>query len=371
LPGLDPRGRLFSPCQDLCFFSSNGESSIFGVFDGNGKQGDQISTFCVKTADKFFSETMQNYRLCPLNLLTDMLTEFQTRLKDPTLGFDMLNSGCCCVLVLIHKKTLYLLNVGNCRAVLGTRSNKNPVSTVFGSIREENSFLKNIAKKRLQGFESTLNAIQLTVEHVTDNKAEFLRILRTGGRMQQASDSAGIKNGPYRILKNYSRAPGITFTRSIGNIILEEAGVIAEPDTNVYELEREDEIIILGSSGLWAVISNEDAVNFVATYRHQTVRDVTQSMALEEINTKNCCIAQLLCEEARIRWLAMVENEDSVIDDICCVVFEFDQSVERIVLTTYSTSLEGIDFNALKKADNLRRMQINREREYLKSFHGL
>jgi len=31
----------------------------------------------------------------------------------------------------------------------------------------------------------------------------------------------------------------------------------------------------------------------------------------------------MLCEEARIRWLAIVEHEDVMIDDISAVIIEF------------------------------------------------
>jgi serine/threonine protein phosphatase PrpC len=362
---------MFTLCQDVCFFSSNGDSSIFGVFDGNGKQGDQISTFCVKGADDFFSEMMKNYAEHPKDLLSDILTELVTRLKDPALGVDMLNSGCCCVLVLIHNSVLYVLNVGNCRAVLGSQSKKNLIPATVGPLREEKHFLREIAKKRLEKSEKTLAAVQLTVDHTTDNKNEFLRILRAGGRMQQATDSAGNKVGPYCILKNHSNAPGIVFTRSIGNLIAEEIGVSAKPDTIVHELGIEDEIVVLGSSGLWAVMTNEDVVNFVATFRHEAVRDVTQSMVFEEVNTTNCCIAQLLCEEARIRWLAIVENEDSMIEDISCVIFEFDKRTERKIMTTYSTSLESIDIFAQQRKNELRKTELKIEKTLFKSKTNL
>mmetsp|Transcript_14440 Transcript_14440/g.14486 ORF Transcript_14440/g.14486 Transcript_14440/m.14486 type:complete len:108 (-) Transcript_14440:29-352(-) len=42
-----------------------------------------------------------------------------------------------------------------------------------------------------------------------------------------------------------------------------------------------------------------------------------------KISSDNTCIAQLLCEEARMRWYAIVEEEDVIIDDISCVIIEF------------------------------------------------
>jgi hypothetical protein len=37
---------------------------------------------------------------------------------------------------------------------------------------------------------------------------------------------------------------------------------------------------------------------------------------------RNACIAHLLCEEARVRWKEIVEEEDVIIDDISVVVVE-------------------------------------------------
>ena len=51
------------------------------------------------------------------------------------------------------------------------------------------------------------------------------------------------------------------------------------------------------------------------------------------VDASNCCIAQMLCEEARLRWFTIVEEEDVFIDDISCVVIEFDRVSESLVST--------------------------------------
>ena len=39
----------------------------------------------------------------------------------------------------------------------------------------------------------------------------------------------------------------------------------------------------------------------------------------------------MVCEEARYRWLSIVEEEDVFIDDISCVVVEFDRGTDCLV----------------------------------------
>ena len=41
-----------------------------------------------------------------------------------------------------------------------------------------------------------------------------------------------------------------------------------------------------------------------------------------DVNSSNTCISQIVCEEARMRWYTIVEEEDVMIDDISCIVLE-------------------------------------------------
>lgn len=353
LPGLDPHEKVFKICQDLCFFSSNCNSVILGVFDGHGKEGELISNFCVKEADEIFNTCMTSYDDRPLDLLFSILETIQEKLKDPSSAIDIANSGCSCVLALVHKNSLYVVNIGNARAILGTYEqviSKDKRSITFS---EDKYFLREISKRRLKELDKEPVAYQMTVDHTTDNKDEFLRILKSGGRLQQHSDKYGNRYGPYYIWKNYSNIPGLVVSRSIGNIIAEDIGVISKPDSFGRFLTLDDEFLIIASEGVWAVMSNQDAVNFVAGYKDLAKRTIFGDIN-DVVNIKNSCIAQLLCEEARVRWLALVENEDSMIEDISCIILEFDQKTERNSKIGYRMPLERINtMNQMKKKETI------------------
>jgi serine/threonine protein phosphatase PrpC len=71
----------------------------------------------------------------------------------------------------------------------------------------------------------------------------------------------------------------------------------------------------MASDGIWDAMSNDDAANFVQKHRGQCKKRSNYKPD-DVASTSNCSISQLLCEEARSKWLAIVEDEDVLIDDI-------------------------------------------------------
>lgn len=329
-------------CQDLCFFSSNGNFTIVGVFDGHGKEGEHIVEFCIREADNFFENLIPSYENKPEAFLTDLLQSINTKIRDPSFIVDIANSGCCCVLALLHKNQLYIANIGNSRAVLATNKDMNMGLRRPSTFCEEKHFLREIAKRRMNKLIKEPNAQELTYPHTTENQKEFMRILRCGGRLQQNSDKFGNRSGPYYIWKNYSNVPGLIVSRTIGNIIAEDIGVISSHYSHQQKITAHDEFLVLASEGIWAVMTNEEVINYITAYKDLAIKDIESERNSDVVNTGNSCIAQLLCEEARIRWLLVVEHENIMIDDITCVILEFDHRTEKKSQTAYRMPLEKI-----------------------------
>ena len=342
LPGLDPYEKIFKVCQDLCFFSSNGTSTIAGVFDGHGKEGEHISNFCIHESDEFFSNFITSYDTKPQQFLIDLLSSICTKLKETSSVIDISNSGCSCVLALMQKNELYIANIGNARAILGTSNCKQLKIRRPSSFIDDKHYLKEISNNRAILPEKEPSAVELSCRHTTENRDEFMRILKCGGRLQQNSDKYGNRDGPYYIWKNYSSIPGLIVSRSIGNIIVEDIGVVPEPHLYQQNLTLGDDFLVLASEGVWAVMNNADVINYVAAFKEIACKSVDVDEVHEIVTPKNSCIAQLVCEEARIRWLALVENENTMIDDISCIVLEFDQKTERKTHTAYRMPFERI-----------------------------
>lgn len=57
--------------------------------------------------------------------------------------------------------------------------------------------------------------------------------------------------------------PGLMVSRSLGDTIAHEIGNITMPDTVKMELTVNDDIIILGSDGLWDVLDNDKVIEII------------------------------------------------------------------------------------------------------------
>mmetsp|Transcript_22641 Transcript_22641/g.22407 ORF Transcript_22641/g.22407 Transcript_22641/m.22407 type:complete len:173 (+) Transcript_22641:720-1238(+) len=119
-------------------------------------------------------------------------------------------------------------------------------------------------------------------------------------------------------------------SRSIGDTRGKRVGVISTPVCTNYELSGgEDYFIVAASDGVWDVLENEDVVHFIEFYRGRCKRG-SEDRAFDIVKPENSCIAQLLCEEARIRWQTIIEEEDVMIDDISCLILELNQSTIKV-----------------------------------------
>ncbi|OMJ67230.1 hypothetical protein SteCoe_35660 [Stentor coeruleus] len=329
LPGLDPSGKHIKKCQDLCFTYSNGQSTILGVFDGHGQNGELISDYCVKESKDIFITSMKNFTDRPTELLITILETIYEKLKDPTSTINIENSGCSCTLALVHNNYIHLANLGDARAVLGTfKETLSQISKTSAFIQEKD-FLLEISKRRSTILQNEPNSLQLTIDHSTKNTKEMVRVLKSGGCLQQNFNKYGNRCGPYYIWKNYSNKPGIPISRCIGYTCAEDIGINSNPDVISEEITMDDEFLVVATKGVWDVMSNKDVVNFIAGYKDQAKKVEINDSIINDVNVDNSCIARLLCEEARVRWLALVENENCIIEDISCVILEFDCKSDR------------------------------------------
>jgi serine/threonine protein phosphatase PrpC len=67
----------------------------------------------------------------------------------------------------------------------------------------------------------------------------------------------GVEVGPYRVFQSNALYPGIAMSRSIGDYLGKDIGIIAEPivTTHTHSLTS-DKFIVLASDGVWDVMEN-------------------------------------------------------------------------------------------------------------------
>lgn len=172
-----------------------------------------------------------------------------------------------------------------------------------------------------------VQAVQLTRDQKPEDPEELVRIIKSGGRVQRTVDENGNRVGPFRVWEMSINAPGLAMSRSIGDTLGTRLGVISTPVCSMYELKEEkDYFVVIASDGVWDVLDNQDVVNFVEYHRNKCKRNMSERPDTKIVTQENTCIAQLLCEEARVRWFSIVEEEDVLIDDISCVILEINDS---------------------------------------------
>ena len=112
----------------------------------------------------------------------------------------------------------------------------------------------------------------LTEDHTPRNKQEKERIYLMGGEIRQFQ-----KGDKERVCVRCRNYPGLTCTRSIGDLVAAKIGVIQEPSMQVKERNLKDQdAIIIGCELFWETITPEEAGELVFLYGSKDVRDATK-----------------------------------------------------------------------------------------------
>ncbi|CAN6219265.1 unnamed protein product [Urochloa humidicola] len=147
---------------------------------------------------------------------------------------DCFCSGSTAVTVLKLGSDLYMANIGDSRAVLGSRDG----AAAGGMV-----------------------AVQLTVDLKPDVPSEAERIKKCRGRVFALQDEPEVP----RVWLPFDDAPGLAMARAFGDFCLKDYGVISVPEFFHWSLTEKDQFVILASDGVWDVLSNQEAVDIVAT----------------------------------------------------------------------------------------------------------
>ena len=276
--------------QDITFIEKNfaGDNSYiyFGVCDGHGVVGHEVSDFIKKNLPKELSKSLDKKDILTddkkakkkiFNIIDDVFITVNDKLTY-TDTINSLYSGTTCVSVIYTPKKLICANIGDSRAVLG-RYDKNTKKWV---------------------------AIDLSRDHKPTEKDEAKRILNRGGRIKPFTDEVtGEEYGPQRIWIKKEEVPGLAMTRSFGDRVAASVGCICLPETKDFKFEEDDKFLILASDGIWEFIDSEECINIIGKYYFIN-------------NIESCC--KYLYNESRKRWI----KEEKVVDDITLLLVFFE-----------------------------------------------
>ncbi|XVE62167.1 hypothetical protein DITRI_Ditri06bG0096800 [Diplodiscus trichospermus] len=233
------------------------------------------------------------------NLKESFLKAFKVMDKELRMHahIDCFCSGTTAVTLVKQGPHLVIGNVGDSRAVLGTR-----------------------------GKDNSLTAVQLTVDLKPNLPAEAERIRKCKGRVFALQDEPEVA----RVWLPNNDSPGLAMARAFGDFCLKDFGLISVPEISYRRLSEKDEFIVLATDGIWDVLSNKEVVDIVASA-------ATRSSA-----------ARALVESAVRAW--RYKYPTSKIDD-CAVVCLFLDS-NKSNLSAASNGKTKVQTTAVDQVDN-------------------
>ena len=251
-------------------FLNEPEQFFIGICDGHGIQGHLISEYVSNNLANYFKDISDDSIKNAYLKIHDTLLHEKNKI-------DSSLSGTTCTSIIISQNKIICSNVGDSRAILA---------------RYENGIY---------------NSINLSRDHKPTETDEMKRILLEGGRIKQFYDPK-IKEyiGPERIWLKNSEIPGLAMSRSIGDSIAHNVGVISEPEIKKVNFIGTEKFIVIASDGIWEYIDSDECINIIKDYYENNMDAVGGLNAL--------------VKEAFKRW----KIEDENIDDITAIVLFFE-----------------------------------------------
>ena len=227
--GLKP----VSPNQDsFLLLQVEGGVGIYGVFDGHGRGGHDVSNFVKDMLPKLILSHAGFHSEDLTETLTFAFHETQKLLDHQTkLGvFNASTSGTTGTVAVYRPQTqtLWVAHVGDSRCVLGIRDN--PTGKFKG--------------------------IDITADHKPDIPHEHERIVSSGGSVIKPPMDFN-----HRVYVKGQKYPGLAMSRALGDLVgYRQAGISCTPDVTCYRIDTSDEVtLIKGGAGCAATLIQTNA----------------------------------------------------------------------------------------------------------------
>ncbi|KAL2544967.1 putative protein phosphatase 2C 72 [Forsythia ovata] len=235
------------------------DGAFCGVFDGHGKNGHivsklvrnrlpslllnqrnaiaKISKSALNTSSPKQSERVNGELVVPSKNFMKWreagLSAFKVMDKELKLldELDFSCSGTTAVAVVKQEEDLVIANLGDSRAVLGTKT------------------------------ENGIKAVQLTTDFKPGVPEEAERIRNCNGRVLALKEEPHIQ----RVWLPHEDSPGLAMSRAFGDFLLKNHGIISIPDISYHHISPNDQFLVLATDGVWDVLNNDQVISIAAS----------------------------------------------------------------------------------------------------------
>eukprot|EP00249_Psilotum_nudum_P018356 c26762_g7_i1 orf=1184-2056(+) len=235
--------------EDQSQVRARSHCTYIGVYDGHG--GPEASRFITKTLfDKIeiFAQEQGGMSSEVLVKAFGSTEEEFVRLVDKSWRTNpqIAAVGSCCLVGAICGKKLYVANLGDSRAVLGTSVNTNTRIKALRLSAEHNASNEDVRK-------------ELKAQHPDDSHIVVLRqgTWRVKGIIQVSRSIGDV----YLKRPEFNCDP--LFCRLGLSVPLKRPVLSADPSVYEYTLHPEDQFFIFASDGLWELLSDQAAAEIV------------------------------------------------------------------------------------------------------------
>ncbi|KAL3500683.1 hypothetical protein ACH5RR_039776 [Cinchona calisaya] len=235
------------------------DGAFCGVFDGHGHYGHIVSKMArnrlpslllnqMNALAKIFSSPKNNEKADGGNIQFDkrfnkwkeaFLSAFKVMDKEIKLleNVDCSSSGTTAVVVVRQGEYLIIGNLGDSRALLGTKS------------------------------ENGIVPVQFTTDLKPSLPMEADRIRKCNGRVLALKEEPHIQ----RVWLPFEDSPGLAMSRAFGDFLLKNHGIIAIPEISYHKLSQNDQFLVLATDGVWDVLSNDQVTSIVSSAANEEV----------------------------------------------------------------------------------------------------
>jgi len=230
------------------------QHAFFGVFDGHGKVGELCANFASHellkriVAEDGFAKGDFFEAIIQAHVQTNITMHEQEKLQ----AFSDVMSGTTAISAFFNGDIVFISNVGDSRAI---------------ALSEHNG---------------KLIAIPLSIDQTPFRKDERERVKSEGARVLTMGQIEGFQDpsmqdfgneddddgDPPRVWAQNGNYPGTAFTRSLGDRIAEDVGVIAIPEILERKLTVKDNFILLASDGVFEFITSQGVAEIFSRFQH-------------------------------------------------------------------------------------------------------